>query len=627
MPGKKAKSGGANARGNVPQGKAPQGPAAEQEVSERVWLVGRILVLAIAAFLRLYNLALVPLHHDEGVNGNFLMRLFREGYYHYDPANYHGPTLYYFALLTTYIFGPTTFAIRLLPALFGIATVWLVLCLRWRLGTVAALAGAALLAVSPGAVYMSRYFIHESLFVFFTLAIVYAALKYWDEANPLYLIFVAISAALLFATKETAIISLGVLVIALGSTLMYALLRDVAAGAPFAEKSLRGANAAARSVGGGREEPAGLLGRLGGPTSVLTFLGIAVAVFIALNVIFYSSFFSNWKGVRDALETFNFWTKTGKKEHVHEFSAYLKWLWQEESPLLVLGAAGIILAVWRGSNRLAIFIALWAFGILTAYSLVPYKTPWLMLNFIVPLAIIGGYAVEAIYKAGKNWQLYGQVLALAFIAVALGLMLSVAAIGAYRTDAVGELRQLIEQGASLTLILLIEQGAALTLILSGVGLSLYQIYEEGERRQIFGKVLAVTLLVAALSVCGYQTVSLNFFNYDDDRFPYVYAHTRRETLKLVDEINRLAKRAGTNDQTGITITSPDYWPLPWYLRDYKRVGYFGQMTTASEPLIICREDQSAQVQAMLGDRYKKVGSYALRPGVILVLFARGDLSP
>jgi len=39
----------------------------------------------------------VPLHHDEGVNGNFLVRLVREGAYNYDPANYHGPTLYYFA--------------------------------------------------------------------------------------------------------------------------------------------------------------------------------------------------------------------------------------------------------------------------------------------------------------------------------------------------------------------------------------------------------------------------------------------------------------------------------------------------------------------------------------------------
>lgn len=523
----------------------PDGP----QVSERVWLFGRILVLLVAAHLRLYDLALVPLHHDEGVNGNFLMRLFRDGYYHYDPANYHGPTLYYFALAITYLVGPTTFAIRLLPALFGIASVWLVLSLRWRIGTIAALAGGALLAVSPGAVYMSRYFIHESLFVFFTLGIVYAALKYYDEANPVYLWLASISAALLFATKETAIISAGVLLIALGGTTVYPSLRKAVGGNSNKAKTARGrAQSKGRAAARSTEEPRVALARFGGPVFVLLATVIAVAVFIAINVLFYSSFFTNWKGVHDALETFKFWTSTGKKEHVHEWYTYLSWLWQEEAPLLLLGAAGIIVAVWRASNRLAFFVALWAFGILAAYSLVPYKTPWLMLNFIVPLAIIGGYAVEAIYRTG-------------------------------------------------------------------------------EERQLFGQVLALALIITALSVGLYQTVSLNFFNYDDDRYPYVYAHTRRETLQLVKEIERLAKKAGTNEQTGITITSPDYWPLPWYLRDYKRVGYFGQMSATSEPLIIGKEDQSARLQATLGESYRKVGSYALRPGVILVLYARNDLLP
>jgi len=46
-----------------------------------------------------------------------------------------------------------------------------------------ALSAAVLIAISPGAVYLSRYFIHESLFVFFTLGIVVAALKYYDTGR------------------------------------------------------------------------------------------------------------------------------------------------------------------------------------------------------------------------------------------------------------------------------------------------------------------------------------------------------------------------------------------------------------------------------------------------------------
>ena len=67
--------------------------------------------------------------------------------------------------------------VRFLTALFGVGTVWLGLCFRRHLGTIAALTGAALIAISPAAVYYSRYFIYETLFVFFTLGIVIAALR------------------------------------------------------------------------------------------------------------------------------------------------------------------------------------------------------------------------------------------------------------------------------------------------------------------------------------------------------------------------------------------------------------------------------------------------------------------
>ncbi len=109
-----------------------------RDIPERAWQISVIVILLIAAVLRLYDLNLVPLHHDEGVNGNFLVRLVRDGAYQYDPENYHGPTLYYFAALIPWItrllfgeaardnYGMTTFTIRLIPAIFGLATIGLV---------------------------------------------------------------------------------------------------------------------------------------------------------------------------------------------------------------------------------------------------------------------------------------------------------------------------------------------------------------------------------------------------------------------------------------------------------------------------------------------------------------------
>src|SRR4029078_9209062 len=167
------------------------------------------------------------------VNGNFLLTLVRDGRCHYDPANYYGPTLYYLSAIIPWItkllfgttardtYGLTTFTIRLVPAAFGIATIVLVFSLRRRLGTIATLSAGFLLAISPGAVYLSRYFIHETLFVFFTLGIVIAALKFYESHKTLSLILSSAPAAMLFATKETAMISAGVLVIALISTEVY----------------------------------------------------------------------------------------------------------------------------------------------------------------------------------------------------------------------------------------------------------------------------------------------------------------------------------------------------------------------------------------------------------------------
>src|SRR6267142_2405458 len=166
------------------------------EVNQRVWQTSVAAIMILGAFLRLYDLNLVPLHHDEGVNGIFLIRLVSEGFYQYDPQNYHGPTLYYFAALIPWIskllfgrsfvetYGLTTFSIRFVTAAFGVMTIWLVLALRRRIGTIAALAGAALLAVSPGAVYLSRYFIHETLLVFFMLSVVVAALNFYESVRP-----------------------------------------------------------------------------------------------------------------------------------------------------------------------------------------------------------------------------------------------------------------------------------------------------------------------------------------------------------------------------------------------------------------------------------------------------------
>lgn len=543
------------------------------ELSERTWTIFSLFILAAAAVLRLYHLALVPLHHDEGVNGNFLVHLVREGKYFYDPANYHGPTLYYFTAVISWVirflfgesaqntYGLNDVTIRLVTALFGLATVWVVLLLRRHIGTVGSLCAAALLAVSPGAVYLSRYYIHETLFVFFTLGLVVAAVKYYESTHPIYLVLASISAALLFATKETFIINVPVLVLALISTKVYERLRFGSRGQQKRSKKDRGRRITIR------EQLDNVIGRLGGPTKLALLAALAVVVFVSVSVLFYSSFFNNFpKGVYDSLNTFAVWTQTGQKAHVHPKWKYIEWLTLQEGPIFLLAILGAGIALWRPLNSFRLFAAFWGFGTLAAYSLVPYKTPWLTLSFIVPLALVAGTVFQTLYEYGGK-----QSLAVTVVVLALGLGIS-----------------------------------------------------------------------------SYQSIDLNFFNYDNDKrtvdlthleqdyrpqyYVYVYAHTHREMLAMINEINRIASTSGEGNRLAINIVSPEYWPLPWYFRDFPRVAYNSRVTSGDQPIIIARDEQEPEVEAMFGDRYTKVqsgfhedGSYALRPAVNLLLYARRDV--
>jgi len=284
---------------------------------------------------------------------------------------------------------------------------------------------------------------------------------------------------------------------------------------------------------------------MGGRRNVVAAGIIALVVCLGFYVAFYSSFLQNWKGINDSLQTFAVWTRTGRSAHVHPATMYIAWLVREEGPLLFLGSIGAAIAVLRPRNGFALFCALWSFGLIAAYSLIPYKTPWLLLNFVVPLALIAGYSIQAIYEMDRGQLLVSAIL---FVAVAIGL---------------------------------------------------------------------------------YQSIDLNFVNYDNDgsRYVYVYAHTKRDTLDLVNEIDNIAKEQ-SGMSTGITIVSPDYWPLPWYLRNYTHVGYFGRMAASTEPMIIANENQKAEVDANFGELYRQVmskepdGSFELRPGVKLLLYAR-----
>lgn len=504
----------------------PEAPVARQFPKVDAWRWTATAILTGAFILRVYDLSAKVMHHDEGVNGLFMTTLFRSGYYHYDPSNFHGPTLYYFGWVTTTVSslflgkaGLSTDALRMVTVLFGMGVIWLLLCLRKELGDFGSLAAAALAAVSPGFVFFSRYFIHEVLFVFFSLGVIVAWLRFRETARAHYLMLGAASAALLGATKETWVITIAVWLLAIPCTVAYAKLQNIPA------------------------EPAAALPA---DTSKLNLYGTAALLFITVWLLFYSSFFTNFpQGVYDSLRTFTFWFKTSSNAHKYSWDEYVRWLWHAEWPTLVLGAMGLAITMGTAKRRFAVFASFWAMGIFAAYSLVPYKTPWLALNITLPLIIVAGYGLEQIY----DWSSHRP----------------------------------------------------------------------------FGRIVACVLLVPAVGVCLYLAIRLSFFEYDNnnaDREPYVYAHTYRDLLAMVDEINYIADHNPAGEKIGIIVMSPEHWPLPWYLRDYPNTGYWGKVIDTHEPILIVHEDQVQQVEQKYESSYRMLRSYRLRPGNTLFLYVK-----
>jgi len=488
-----------------------ESPGRSARLSE-LWRTGAAAVLVLAAVLRLYDLDRKPFHHDEGVNGFFLTKLVRQGVYQYDPENYHGPTLYYLAAGLAQVMGLETPALRGVTALAGIAVVALALGLHPFIGRWGALAAAALLAASPGAVYFSRYFIHETLVVLFTFGVVAAGLRVGSPPRPAPLLLAVLSAALLFATKETAGVHVAILGIAWA-------LAGLLAGGPRVSLER-----------GRREIRLGLAG---------------VALFALVNALLYSSFFTHLRGIPDAFRSLAVWSRTGTSAHVNPWHQHLTWIWAAEPTLLVLGACGVAVALWRRDNRAALLVSFWALGMLSVYSLVPYKTPWLGLNATLPLGLVGGYALGRLAACGR-----------------------------------------------------------------------------------VPAVLAAVTTVAVGAITAREAASLSLSRFDDEVHAYVYAHTHRRFTDMVTQIHRLARSPGQGSQLAVTITSPEHWPLPWYLRDYERAGYYGRIPETIDGLVVVGSTQQQRdLQVALGARYRCLGRYPLRPGVDLVLFAHQDLPP
>lgn len=491
------------------------------------WLL--LVVIAVAAFgLRVIQLDRRPMHHDEANQAVRTGLLQETGAYHYDPQDHHGPTLYYLTAPLLHLgcgrdFSSTTETLfRLVPVLFGVG---LILLLAWivdGLGWPAVLVSAGLTAISPAMVYYSRYFVHEMLFVFFTSGCLIALWRWTRTGTLRWAVATGVMAGLMFATKETCIITFFSMAVALEVAGVWS-------------GSRRGILMSSRL------RPAHVI--LGG-----------VAALVVAGML-YSSFFTHFQGLTDSIQAYRSYFIKGVSsgDHAHPWSYYghlLGWFREGQGPvfseglILALAAigAGFILMrrpIGAADPVLLRFLLVYTALMIVIYSAIAHKSPWLILSFLHGLILLAGIGAAALIGSlrGRSW-----------------------------------------------------------------------------------KVAASLLLLAGAIQLAAQSWRCNFQYESDPRNPYAYVQTSRDFLKLVKRVQEVA---GLNEIIAVVSNDHDAWPLPWYLRKFRQVGYWqnaSDMPAGLKPAVIVTSMDRDQP---FDDYQAEV--YGLRPGTLLNLYIRNDL--
>jgi uncharacterized protein (TIGR03663 family) len=155
--------------------------------------------------------------------------------------------------------------------------------------------------------------------------------------------------------------------------------------------------------------------------------------------------------------------------------------------------------------------------------------------------------------------------------------------------------------------------------------------------------LIITLLVfeASVHLCWQGYLSSYRF-YADSRNPYVYAHPTQEVLQVGKILDEYARVHQAHRQMDIRVICPgaDYWPLPWYLRSFGRVGYHSSIppdVSSAEVVVISPSLEGELAQKLLVETpeekrqmymclFEDTPYYIwLRPNVKLTGFVRRDL--
>ncbi len=473
-----------------------------------------IVIALVGMAVRLPQLDVRPMHTDEAVNAYIVGQLFAGEPFTYDPQDRHGPALAALALPLARMQGARSFSdlteseLRLTSVVAGTILILLFGAAVEMFGFVPSLLTALLFAVAPLPVYYDRYFIHEPLFCAATMALILSAWYACKSHSTGQAMLAGACAALMLACKETAILNLFAL---------------AAAALVFRARNSHGSSCAISPRRGQ--------------------LLAAFATFLALTVILFTWFGSNWKSL-GALShvAANVLAHAAGQGHQQPFWYYGQLLiggWSG-GVLVAIACVGLFIALKKRGTSPYQALAYYCLIITAIYSSIPYKTPWLALNLWLPLAIFTGMTVELLWR--RTARKFGKRVAIP----------------------------------------------------------------------------AFCILAFAGVLIGHDTRQRVFLQPADESNPYAYAHTSDDILGLPTEITEMARKDGINSPR-IAVIASDPWPLPWYLRHFKQVGFWqpGQQVPDADFYVTSTQAADQYAEKLRGFRPDFFGS---RPGLLILLW-------
>jgi uncharacterized protein (TIGR03663 family) len=358
-----------------------------------------IVVALIGLAVRLPQLNRRPMHTDEAVNAYMVGQLLAGEAFTYDPQDRHGPALVALALPLARLQGARTFAelteseLRLTSVAAGTFTILMFGAATEMFGVGPSLLAALLFAVAPLPVYYDRYFIHESLFCAATFGLILSGWRACKSCSVRQAALAGACAALMFASKETAILHL----LALAAAALVFRVRNLREKGPIWSFSPR-------------------------------FLLAPVATFLALLLILLTWFGRNWNALPALLhvgpDVLARAAGQGHQEPLWYYGQLLTVGWSG-GLLFALAFLGFIISISKRDASPYGLLSYYGFFIAAIYSLIPYKTPWLTLNLWLPLSLLVATALTSLWRwIAKKLHQRAVIPAFCILVILLGAVIA-----------------------------------------------------------------------------------------------------------------------------------------------------------------------------------------------------------